>query len=79
MGNTSITEGKTAISMGSSSLTRGKTTISMGATTIKREEYIKQQVIWNLSLASDWLPFSAPLHAPVVVDKKTSSPLRKMS
>ncbi|XP_072550430.1 zwilling [Salminus brasiliensis] len=36
MGNTSITEGKTALSVGGSSIARGKTSITMGKSSITR-------------------------------------------
>lgn len=36
MGNTSITEGKTALSLGASSIARGKTSITMGKSSITR-------------------------------------------
>ncbi|KAJ8344830.1 hypothetical protein SKAU_G00290230 [Synaphobranchus kaupii] len=43
--------------------TTGMITISTRKTTLSREDYTKQQVIWNLSLAFDWLPFSVqPMH-----------------
>ncbi|KAJ8389978.1 hypothetical protein AAFF_G00112630 [Aldrovandia affinis] len=76
MNKTTTTRGKSSMYMDKTTTTRGKTdifviktnnksmiTISTRKTSLSREEYIKRQVIWNLSLAFEWLPFSVqPMH-----------------